>query len=263
MEGDLIPAEALAAAVRRDRRVLLGGLAVVGALAWVHMAGMASGPQSACHGGMTSGARPWSAWDLGAATAMWMIMMVAMMLPIVSPWLLALSSTARQRTVRPSPFPAVGGFLGGYVAVWIAYSVLAAAGQMLLHRVALLSGEGVLTSKLVVAAFLACAGVYQWTPFRGACMTHCRSPYAFFLSHWREGSWGAFSMGARHGLYCAGCCWALMGLSFVFGVMSLAWMAALTAFLLLEKTTSAGPWLGKAGGALLVAGSAWVLVRGP
>lgn len=259
----MIPAEALTSAARRDRVILLGGLAVVGGLAWVHMAGMASQVSPACHGGTPSGEPLWTVGELGTATAMWMVMMVAMMLPIVSPWLLALSNTARLRTVRSSTFPAVGGFLGGYVAVWVAYSVLAAVGQMLLHRAALLSGEGALTSKFVVAAFLAGAGVYQWTPLRDACMAHCRSPFAFLLSHWREGPWGAFSMGARHGLYCAGCCWALMGLSFVFGVMSLAWMAGLTAFLLLEKTTSAGPWLGKAGGALLVAGSAWVLVRGP
>lgn len=258
----MIPAEALASAARRDRVILLGGLAVVGGLAWVHTAGMASQVSPACHGGMTSGAPLWTVGELGTATAMWMVMMVAMMLPIVSPWLLALSNTAHQRSVGPSPFLTVGGFLGGYVAVWTACSILAAAAQMALQRAALLSEEGALTSKLVAAVLLAGAGVYQWTPFREACLTHCRSPFAFFLSHWREGSWGAFSMGARHGLYCAGCCWALMGLSFAFGVMSLSWMAALTAFLLLEKTTSAGPWLGKAGGALLVAGSAWVLVRG-
>ena len=259
----MIPTEALASAARRDRAILLGGLAVMAGLAWVHMVGMASETSPACHGGMMSGARPWSASEFGTAAAMWMVMMAAMMLPIVSPWLLALSRAARQRDLPPASFSATGGFLVGYLAVWTAYSALAAAGQVALQRAALLSGEGALTNRFVAAVLLAAAGVYQWTPFRDACMTQCRPPFAFFLSRWREGAWGAFSMGARHGLYCAGCCWALMGLSFVFGVMSLLWMAALTAFLLLEKATSAGPWLGKTGGAFLLGGAAWVLVRGP
>lgn len=189
---------------------------------------------------------------------MWMVMMGGMMLPIVSPWLLALSGKAREAEGGPAPFPALGAFLGGYLAVWSAYSLLAAAGQLALQRAALLSGEGVLTHRLLAGGLLVGAGVYQWSPFRDACMTHCRSPFAYFLAHWRPGRLGAFSMGARHGLHCAGCCWALMGLSFVFGVMSLTWMAGLTAFLLLEKTTSAGPWLGRAGGVLLFAGGLWM-----
>ncbi len=182
------------------------------------------------------------------------------MLPIVSPWLLALSVAARRRSPGPAPFTEVGGFLLGYGAVWVGYSVLAAGGQMLLQRMALLSSEGTLTSPFVGSALLAVAGVYQWTPFRDSCMTHCRSPFAYFLSDWRAGSWGAFFMSARHGIYCAGCCWALMALSLVFGVMSLAWMGVLTAFLLLEKVTSAGPWLGRTAGALLLAGAVWLLV---
>lgn len=259
----MIPAEALAATVRRDRAILVGALVLVAGLAWWHLAAMASAPAPSCHGGLTGqDLRPWSVVEFGAATAMWIIMMVAMMLPIVSPWLLAMSRTARRRQTGPTPFPAVVGFLFGYITVWLAYGVLAAAGQLAFQRGALLSMEGALTNPYLASALLATAGVYQLTPFRDACMTHCRSPFAFFLTSWREGKWGAFSMGARHGLHCAGCCWALMALSFVFGVMSLKWMAALTAFLLVEKVTSAGPWLGKLGGALLLGGAAWVAVRG-
>jgi predicted metal-binding membrane protein len=260
----MIPAEVLASTVRRDRAILIGGLGLVVGLAWWHLGAMASTPAPPCHGGLAApDLRPWSVLELVAATAMWAVMMAGMMLPVVSPWLLALSRTARQRTFQSAPFPTAGGFLLGYVAVWTAYSILAAIGQLALQRAALLSGEAALTNPYLASGLLAVAGAYQWTPFRDACMTHCRSPFAFFLSSWREGNWGAFSMGARHGLYCAGCCWALMALSFVFGVMSLAWMAALTAFLLLEKATSAGPWLGKLGGALLLGGAAWVAVRGP
>ncbi len=259
----MIPAELLASNVRRDRAILLAGLLLVAGLAWWHLAGMAAAP-AACHGGMAGpDPRPWTVAEFGAAAAMWVIMMVAMMLPIVSPWLLALSRNARQRELDVTPLPAVGGFLLGYVTVWVAYSLLAAAGQVALQRSALLSGEGTLTSPYLSSALLAVAGAYQWSPFRDACMTHCRSPFAFFLTSWREGSWGGFTMGARHGIYCAGCCWALMALSFVFGVMSLAWMAGLTAFLVLEKTTSAGPWLGRVGGGLLLCAAAWVAVGGP
>ncbi len=255
----VIPDALLASTVKRDHIVLTGALVLVAGLAWVYMARMAAGPAPTCHF-PSAGVRLWSTFDFGAAVAMWVVMMVAMMLPIVSPWLLALSMAAREREPGPAPYPEVGGFLLGYGAVWVGYSVLAAAGQMLLQRMALLSSEGVLTSPIVGGALLGVAGVYQWTPFRDSCMTHCRSPFAFFLSDWRAGSWGAFSMGARHGIYCAGCCWALMALSFVFGVMSLAWMGLLTAFLLLEKVTSAGPWLGRAAGALLLGDALWSLV---
>jgi predicted metal-binding membrane protein len=258
-----MPAEALVASVRRDRAILLSGLALLVSLAWWHLAGMAAAPGPSCHGGLAGAdVRPWSVQAFGAAATMWLVMMVAMMLPIVSPWLLAMSRTARQREARPTPLPAVGGFLLGYAAVWVGYSLLAAAGQLVLQRSALLSAEGALTSRYLASALLALAGAYQWSPFRDACMTHCRSPFAFFLSSWRAGPWGAFSMGARHGIFCAGCCWALMAVSFVFGVMSLAWMAALTAFLVLEKATSAGPWLGRVGGGLLLATSAWMAFPG-
>jgi len=145
--------------------------------------------------------------------------------------------------------------------VWLGYSVLAAAGQLLLQRAALLSPSWVTTSPWIAAGLLALAGAYQWTPLRDACMRHCRSPFGFFLSSWRDGRWGAFTMGARHGTYCVGCCWALMALSFVFGVMSLLWMAAVTAFLVVEKATSAGPWMSKAAGVALVACAIWTLGR--
>jgi predicted metal-binding membrane protein len=249
----------IASAVRRDRAILLGGLVVVTGLAWAHMAGMAAEPGGAhgCHHGIA--VAPWSARDLATAAAMWGVMMTGMMLPVVSPWVLALSGTARERDPRAAPFGTAGFFLGGYGAVWLGYSVLAAAGQLALQRAALLSPRWTTTSPWVAAGLLALAGAYQLTPLRDACMAHCRSPFGFFLSSWREGRWGAFTMGARHGISCVGCCWALMALSFVFGVMSLLWMALVTAFLLLEKATSAGPWMSKTAGIGLLAGAVWMV----
>ncbi len=156
-----------------------------------------------------------------------------------------------------------GAFLLGYGSIWVAYAVTAAAGQLVLQHRALLSPEWSTTSPLLAAASLGIAGVYRWTPLRDSCMVHCRSPFGFFLTSWREGAWGAVTMGARRGLQCLGYCWALMALSFVFGVMNLAWMAGVTAFLLLEKVTATGRWMGRTAGAALVGYALLILFRGP
>ena len=198
---------------------------------------------------------------MGQAAVVTGVMMLAMMLPVVSPWVLAFPRAAHERSAGGSSSLRAWAFLLGYGAAWLAYSGLAAGGQLVLQRAALLSRAGVITSPGIAGELLLLAGVYQLTPQRDACMLHCRSPMAFFLTRWREGYWGAFTMGARHGVYCLGCCWALMALSFVFGLMNLAWMAVLTGFLVVEKATSAGPWMGRAAGVLLLACAALTLVR--
>ncbi len=259
----MVPEPSLSSAARRDRAILLGALALVVGLAWSYLLRMGDATSSvaACHRAMASpSGRPWSGGDLLAATAMWGAMMLAMMLPVVTPWLVALVEAARQRNA-PALHQA-GAFLLGYGGVWLAYSVAAATGQLVLQHRALLSQEWVTSSPALAAAALAAAGVYQWTPLRDSCMAHCRSPFGFFLTSWREGGWGAAAMGARHGLYCLGCCWALMALSFVFGIMNLAWMAGLTVFLLLEKVTATGRWMGRTAGAALVGYALLILFRG-
>jgi predicted metal-binding membrane protein len=258
----VIPQGSLATAARRDRAILLGALALVVGLAWWHLLRMgdATSTAAACHRAMAApSGRSWSGGDLAAAAVMWGAMMVAMMLPVVTPWLVALVEAARGRNA-PALHEA-GAFLLGYGSVWLIYSLAAATGQLALQRWALLSQEWVATSPALAAVSLGAAGVYQWTPLRDSCMAHCRSPFGFFLTSWREGAWGAVGMGARHGLYCLGCCWALMALSFVFGVMNLAWMAGLTVFLLLEKVTAAGRWMSRAAGAALVGYALLVLLR--
>ncbi len=259
----MIPQESLVKAVRRERAILVGALVVVIALAWAHMIRMGSAMASpaSCHAAVTmQRARAWSTGDLVTAAAMWSVMMVAMMLPVVTPWLVAIVESARQR--KAPLFQETGIFLLGYGFIWLMYSVAAAAGQLLLQRRALLSQEWVTTSPVLASALLASAGIYQWTPLRDACMAHCRTPFGFFLTSWRAGRWGALTMGVRHGLYCLGCCWALMALSFVFGAMNLVWMAGLTAFLLLEKATAGGRWMSKTAGGLLVAYALWMFVIG-
>ena len=131
-----------------------------------------------------------------------------------------------------------GGFVGGYLAVWGLFSVAATAAQSGLDQLALLSATMVSASALLGGGLLIGAGVYQLTPYKHACLSHCRAP-AHFISHrWRRGFVGAFRMGLALGTYCLGCCWVLMGLLFVGGVMNLVWLAAISVFIVLEKTVS-------------------------
>jgi predicted metal-binding membrane protein len=141
----------------------------------------------------------------------------------------------------------------GYVAVWVGFSVCAALAQWALHEAALLSSNMAATSPLLGGVILVAAGAYQLTPAQGTCLRHCQSPLGFLLSHWREGLSGALQMGFRHGAYCLGCCWALMGVLFAVGVMNLAWVAGITAFILLEKTGRMGALVARVGGVAMIA----------
>ena len=199
---------------------------------------------------------PWSPAEFGAIVAMWVVMMVAMMLPSAAPMLSLFAGTDRGR--HPA---SVIAFAGGYVIVWAAYSVAAAALQALLQQRMLLSSDLAATSTWLGAALLAVAGVYQLSPLKDACLFRCRSPLGFLLSRWRDGVAGAVGMGLRHGAYCLGCCWALMALLFVGGVMNLAWVAVLAVFVLAEKVLPQGPWLSRVGGVLLIVWAAWLASR--
>ncbi len=140
----------------------------------------------------------------------------------------------------------------GYVAVWTGFSALATIAHAALHSAALLSPMMASTSAVFGGILLLAAGVFQWTPLKNACLRHCRSPLVFILAEWRGGTWGAVQMGVRHGAYCVGCCWLLMALLFVAGAMNLWWIAAIGAFVLLEKVTRAGPLIARATGVLLM-----------
>jgi predicted metal-binding membrane protein len=181
-------------------------------------------------------------------------MMVAMMLPSASPFVLCFAAVHRRRKSESLPYVPTGVFLGGYLAIWTAFSALAATAQLALHRMALLSSAMTATSSVFAGSLLVAAGVYQWTPLKNSCIRHCRSPLGFLLSDWHDGRWGAMRMGAEHGIFCLGCCWVLMLLPFAAGVMSLLWMAALTAFILIEKMIPGGDRVGRIAGALLAVG---------
>lgn len=243
--------------VRRDRAVLVGGVAAISALSWAYMLRMASGMAHAQ--GPAMHRHPGGTVEFAVTFVMWTVMMVAMMLPSASPFVLAFAAVDRQRRNHRGPYGPAGIFLAGYFCIWTAFSAAAALTQQGLHRAALLSPMMTATSAFFAGGLLVAAGAYQWTPLKNACLRHCRSPLGFLLGEWREGTWGAFRMGAEHGVFCLGCCWLLMALPFAAGVMNLLWMAALTAFLLIEKAAPGGEWAGRIAGLALVVWGGWMI----
>jgi predicted metal-binding membrane protein len=243
----------LEATLRRDRLVVTAGLVAVAALAWTDVVRMA-GPVG--HAGMAmampamggTAAGPGLAWLM----LMWAVMMVAMMLPSAAPTILLFADVSRRRRLGGGPAVPVAIFTLGYLTIWALYAAIAGAAQWELHRLALLSPSMASASPYLAGGLLVAAGLYQWVPLKGACLSHCRSPLGFFSTEWREGWWGALAMGMRHGSFCVGCCWLLMALLFVAGVMNLLWVAAIAAFVLIEKLLPRGDWLGRVVGAALM-----------
>jgi len=188
---------------------------------------------------------------------MWTVMMVAMMVPSAAPMILAFLTVNQRRQATARPFVPVTIFLLGYLAVWTAFSAVATLAEWGLHQAALLSTTMTATSTALNGGLLIAAGVFQWTPLKRACLKGCRSPLSFLMSEWREGTAGAFIMGLRHGTYCVGCCWVLMALLFVAGVMNLFWVAVIALFVLAEKIGPKGELLARVAGiGLIIAGAA-------
>ena len=237
------PGREVAALPRRDRIAVLAGLAGATAVAWAYLALLAArmdgtegmDGMAAMGGAAAVAIHPWSAADFLLTFLMWAVMMVGMMVPTAAPTTLVYAAVARKAARQGTPVAPTAAFVAGYVAVWTVYSVAATAAQGGLDRAALLSPMMVTTSPAVGALLLVAAGIYQLTPAKEACLRRCREPARFIAQHWRTGTAGAFRMGAIHGGYCLGSCWALMGLLFVGGVMNLLWVAAIALFVLAEK----------------------------
>ena len=208
---------------------------------------------------MTIGGR-WGARDFFFTFAMWAVMMVGMMMGTAAPVLLLFTEMQTRRS--EGAVPSAGMLFGlGYIIVWVGFSTVAALAQWGLHEGVWLSSNMSVTSSRLAGAILIAAGVYQLTPAKGACLRQCQSPLGFLLSNWRDGSRGALQMGIRHGAYCLGCCWALMSVLFVVGVMNIAWVAALTVFILAEKFGGAGPLVARAGGLVMIGVGVLFLTR--
>lgn len=208
-----------------------------------------------------SGFYEWGLSSVILLFLMWAVMMIAMMVPSAVPMIQAFLAVNEQRQNSSRPLVPVGVFLLGYLVVWTSFSALATLAQLGLHEAALLSPMMVATSPVVSGGLLLAAGVFQWTPLKRACLSGCRSPLSFLMSGWRDGTAGAFSMGLRHGAYCVGCCWALMALLFVVGVMNLLWIAVIALFVMAEKIIPRGELLGRIGGAALVTAGIAVMTR--
>jgi predicted metal-binding membrane protein len=199
--------------------------------------------------------------DFTLTFIMWAVMMTAMMVPTAGPMILLFANVQRNRKVQQRPYVSTGVFLLGYLTVWYGFAALACVAQSGLHTATLLSPQLASTSPFLGGVLLIAAGVFQWTPLKSVCLTRCRSPLGFLMTEWREGVKGTFVMGLRHGIFCLGCCWVLMALLFVLGVMNLLWIAALAGFVLLEKLAPAGHSIGRLMGVLLVGWGVWMLLK--
>jgi predicted metal-binding membrane protein len=248
----------LESVVRRDRWLVAAGLAGVSVVAWAYLAHEARemSLSGVCHcaGMRMSGpdVQPWTVSALVPLFLMWAEMMVAMMLPSAAPMILAFAMVNRQRRERELPYVSTAVFTLGYLAAWGGFSAVAAVGQWALHSLSLLSPMMTACSSWLAGGLLVGAGVFQWTPLKHTCLKQCRSPLSLLLNGWREGSKGALLMGWRNGLYCTGCCWLLMALLFVAGVMNLWWVGLITLFVLAEKVTPQTWRVGALAGVILV-----------
>ncbi|MDQ3189259.1 MAG: DUF2182 domain-containing protein [Pseudomonadota bacterium] len=249
------------AVLRRERAVITAGLAAVVALAWVYLwqgagMGMSAIDMTAAslfpHKQADVIGEMDSTWPV--IIAMWCVMMIAMMTPSAAPLVLLYGRVLRhhaapgQNAYLPSLL-----LLAGYLAVWFAFAVAAAALQKALQPAGLLSPMMLWSKSAALSAAVLCAaGLYQLSNLKHACLAQCRSPARFLTEHWRAGRFGSFMLGARHGVFCVGCCWMLMALLFVGGVMNLIWIAMLTLVVLVEKLAPAGATIGKLSGGLLI-----------
>jgi predicted metal-binding membrane protein len=255
-------AELLSGLLRHDRAIALGALAAVIAAAWAYLllgAGIEMDMMDMGGGQMMAMLPEWSPRYAGLIFIMWVVMMAAMMLPSAAPTILLVGALFRNRGGAVPGRTAL--FASGYLLVWCGFSLAATLLQCGLDEAGLLSETMAVGNAVVASVVLVAAGVYQWTPLKDTCLTHCRSPADFLVRHWRRGAFGAVWTGLHHGVFCLGCCWMLMMLLFVGGLMDLAWVAAITLLVLLEKTIPWGDRMTRLSGAVLALWGAANLIR--
>ena len=227
--------------MQHERRVTVTLLVLIPLACWTWIALMARDMYGSMHGPsawmMTAS---WDAPHLVLLWAMWAVMMTGMMLPSAAPLILLYAGALRTRGAGPAG-RRIYALAGGYLLVWALFSVAATALQRVLSSALVLTPMMEPATPWIAAAILAAAGLYQLTPLKRACLRVCRSPLAYLLQHWRSGDTAsAFRLGMGHGLYCLGCCWAMMLLLFAGGVMNLVVIVALTAWVLAEKLAPFG-----------------------
>jgi predicted metal-binding membrane protein len=274
-----VPIDAtLETVLRRDRLVVATALSAVVAVSWAYLlasagmgmsafemtrmsqVGIASGISQGGMAGMTmTTPMVWTPGNAILMFLMWWVMMVAMMLPSAAPMILLFAAVNRKQRVEGNPHVPTGLFMLSYIVAWGGFSLAATGLQWGLSRTELLSPGMAAMSALLGGLLLLAAGLYQFMPVKHSCLRHCRSPLQFVTRHWRPGAAGAWRMGLAHDAYCVGCCWFLMLLLFVGGIMNLYWIAGLALFVLFEKLVPAGHWLSYAIGVALSAWGAWLI----
>ncbi len=246
--------------LRQGRIMPLLAIAAVTAIAWLYLftarqgMDMAMGDMPDMPGMAMPFAVPW-------VFAMWWVMMLGMMLPGAAPMILTFGTLQRRKRERDGTYVPMVLFVAGYLLVWGAFSLAATAAQWALQHYALLSPALAMGNSVLGGILFVMAGIYQFTPLKHACLSHCRSPFAFLLNHWRDGWAGALRMGAEHGLYCLGCCWLLMALLFAAGVMNLLWVAAIAVFVFAEKLLPVGVRIERIGGGAMMLFGVWLLAQ--
>ena len=240
---------------RSSQIPVVGAIVVLTLLAWAylfHLHAQMTGAMANADAMRAMGMpmyRPWTMPDVGFGFVMWVVMMAGMMSPSAAPVLLVVGRAA---AARGESSRTVFLFGAGYFAVWMGFSAVATLAQWTLHNAALLSSSMAAVSPRVAGIVLVVAGLYQMTPEKRACLQHCRNPIDFLMMHWRPGAAGSVALGVHHGLFCLGCCWALMVVLFAVGLMNLVWVAAISAVVLIEKTAWGGVGLARVTGALLI-----------
>jgi len=242
----------------RDHAAILLALIGLAAVSWLYIYLQMSPMDEVA---MPVAFSPWTAADFALNVAIWWVMMPGMMLPSAAPMILTFATVNRRKRTRGQPFVPTAVFTTGYLTAWGLFGIAATLADWGLEQTALMSPMTQRLTPALGAALIVVAGVYQLTPFKYVCLTHCRSPLAFVLHQWRDGQAGALRMGFDHGLYCLGCCWFLMALLFAAGTMSLLWMAAITAFVLAEKLFPAGQRIARVSGLAMIAFGLYLLSR--
>ena len=233
------PQQHIAGLSPQDRKLIVSGLILVSGVGWLYIFYMAWAMGSMHLVDMwmppLGSNRAWTAWDFFMLFLMWFIMMIAMMTPSVSPMVMMFTTVSRQKKLKKQPYAPTFIFLAGYLVAWALFSIFASAVQWPLHESHLLNPMMNSNSYLLSGAILILAGAYQWTPMKDACLSQCRTPLGFLMAAWKDGNAGAFQMGLYHGMFCVGCCWALMAVLLAVGVMNMLWVLLIAIFVLLEK----------------------------
>jgi len=257
----LAPAEAgLGQIFARPKAIAAGCVIIIAGLGWFYLALLIAAPASSWFATVQALCRtlPEGAWSFSAAAvtaSMWSAMTLAMMLPSASPMILTYAEIAETAARKSERIVSPLVIAAGYASVWLVFSLLATVIQIVLTRAALLNTGTASASGILAGAIFIGAGVYQFSALKHACLTHCQNPFPFFFTNWATTPGGVFRLGVEQGLYCLGCCWAMMMVMFAVGAMNVAWMAGLAAVMTIEKLLTGRRFAHGVGVALIVVGT--------